>query len=136
MADRRAAQEDPEATAGGSARPGRDGAHEVRNSLSGLLATTQALCQELGDRADLDQYWNMIRLNVDRLSTLMRDLLELGKPVHPSEALCESATAICARSVALWRQATPTPTHAVVLEARASLEAYVQGDIVRLEEVF
>jgi signal transduction histidine kinase len=60
-------------------------AHEVRNPLNGILAISEALFQSIGDNKEYLPYLEHIRNQVHRLSALMKDLLDLGKPLMQSE---------------------------------------------------
>jgi signal transduction histidine kinase len=79
-------------------------AHEVRNPLSAILAISEALFKEVGDDPEYKPYMDNVRLQVDRLSTLMNDLLEIGKPIHRSTFTRMSLYEICSYALELWRQ--------------------------------
>lgn len=55
-------------------------AHEVRNPLFGISSTLDAFKARFGDRSEFAPYLRVLGDQVDRLSRLMRDLLEYGKP--------------------------------------------------------
>lgn len=78
-------------------------AHEVRNPLNALLSVTEALTQELKGERDIDEYLFHIRVQIKRLSSLMNDLLDLGKPIEPSRLRIESLTEMCSAAVDLWK---------------------------------
>jgi PAS domain S-box-containing protein len=55
-------------------------AHEVRNPLFGISAALDAFDECFGGHAEYREYIDVLRSQVDRLSELMRELLEYGKP--------------------------------------------------------
>ena len=61
-------------------------AHEVRNPLNAILSITEALFREPDIEAnpEYEPYIHHIRVQVGRLSQLMKDLLELGRPIPAS----------------------------------------------------
>ncbi|NIS74290.1 MAG: hypothetical protein GTO08_03245, partial [Deltaproteobacteria bacterium] len=56
-------------------------AHEVRNPLNAISALTEALSLDIQENNDSREIMNHIREQVKRLSLLMSDLLDLGKPL-------------------------------------------------------
>ncbi len=96
QADRRRAREQLAGFASGVA-------HEVRNPLHALMSVTEALGQELQDKPEADTYLYHIRTQIDRLSQLMRDLLQVGKTVDPSKIRRESLREICLAAISTWR---------------------------------
>lgn len=73
-------------------------AHEVRNPLFGISSTLDAFRARFGDRAEFAPYLRVLGDQVDRLSRLMRDLLEYGKPqaleLIPGNPACPVTQAI------------------------------------------
>ncbi|RMF86006.1 MAG: GAF domain-containing protein [Nitrospinota bacterium] len=111
-------------------------AHEVRNPLNAILAVSEALFQDLADRPEYQPYLTHIRTQVDRLAVLMRDLLELGRPVQTTHLHRESLPALCASALELWQQSPLAQTHPVHLVQPAeggSLE--LRADRARLQQV-
>jgi signal transduction histidine kinase len=54
--------------------------HEVRNPVFAMTATLDALEQRLGDRSDVRPHVTVLRQELERLTTLMRDLGEVIAP--------------------------------------------------------
>ncbi|MEA2558589.1 MAG: hypothetical protein QOH06_93 [Acidobacteriota bacterium] len=75
-------------------------AHEVRNPLFGISATLDAFESRFGQRKDFRRYFDVLQVEVKRLSELMHQLLDYGKParlefaaVTPDEVMAMAATA-------------------------------------------
>lgn len=77
-------------------------AHEVRNPLFGISATLSAFTSRFKRRTEYHRYVEVLQGAVDRLSALMEDLLDYGKPLRlvlePAEAseVIRAAVAACA----------------------------------------
>ncbi|HEY7544708.1 MAG TPA: ATP-binding protein, partial [Blastocatellia bacterium] len=55
-------------------------AHEVRNPLFGISATLDAFETRFGESKEYQNYLGVLRAEAERLNSLMRELLEYGKP--------------------------------------------------------
>lgn len=55
-------------------------AHEVRNPLFGISSILDAFETRFSDRTEYSRYTNMLREEIARLTLLMEELLEYGKP--------------------------------------------------------
>src|SRR5262249_56505120 len=91
-------------------------AHEVRNPLFGITASLDALEDEIGSRPEYARYAPLLRAQVARLTQLMSDLLDYGKPPVPKIApappaqLTRRALRACRR---LARDQGLPPAHAL-----------------------
>jgi len=99
-------------------------AHEVRNPLFSISATVDALEAEIGQRTEFAEYAALLRTQVGRLSQLMRDLLDYGRPsvlrlsvTHLAEVL-RRATRACAT---------------LARDRRVTLVEELQGEVPLLE---
>jgi len=70
-------------------------AHEVRNPLFAISATLDAFDLRFGERDDYRPYAEALREQLSRLSELMQDLLDYGRPpmIRPEEVAVESLAA-------------------------------------------
>lgn len=57
-------------------------AHEVRNPLFAISATIDAL-EQTATGSDLQEYFEVLREEIDRMTKLMQDLLAYGRPAAP-----------------------------------------------------
>ena len=112
-------------------------AHEVRNPLNAIMALTDALDQELGGDAAYRTFINHMRTQVERLTTLMNDLLELGKPVDEGKLRREPLAEICALSIDAWKQSKWGGGREVALAGPPAGEAlFLRADGKKLQQVF
>jgi len=76
-------------------------AHEVRNPLFSISATLDAFESRFGRAEGFERYLTVLRGEIVRLTTLMRDLLDFGRPSRPDFSLCrmeeivEAAVSAC-----------------------------------------
>jgi signal transduction histidine kinase len=112
-------------------------AHEVRNPLHALLSITEALRQDLKGNAEIDVYLHHIGQQVQRLASLMNDLLELGKPVDLEHLRRESLRAICTDVMEMWRHMAQGMDCAVNFVMPESCDDIaIVADPRRLQQVF
>ncbi len=64
-------------------------AHEVRNPLFSISATLDAFESRFGRTEGYGRYLAVLRGEIGRLTTLMKDLLEFGRPSEPELAECD-----------------------------------------------
>ncbi|MEO8138165.1 MAG: ATP-binding protein [Gemmatimonadota bacterium] len=69
-------------------------AHEVRNPLFGISSALDAFQARFGERAEFAPYLKVLGDQVERLSRLMRDLLEYGKPSQVELRLADPTASI------------------------------------------
>lgn len=112
-------------------------AHEVRNPLNAIMALTDALDQEIGGNPEFGTFMMHMRTQVDRLTTLMNDLLELGRPVERSLLRQESLAEICALSIDAWKQSKWGKGREVVLSRPTDgKDVVLLADAKKLQQVF
>lgn len=108
-------------------------AHEIRNPLFGLSAMIDALEQRAGEQLGDRGYVTHIRAQIKRLTALVEDLLEYGRPHEPNlESL--SLEGLLRESVSVSRAHTEAQGVEVVIESEADL--LVKADRPRLIQVF
>lgn len=109
-------------------------AHEVRNPLFGISSILDAFETRFSDRTEYLRYTNVLRDEIGRLTVLMEELLEYGKPFRGDFYLV-SMEEMIARSV---RACSPA-AEAASVELKSGLEdslPKVKIDRRRLSKVF
>ena len=112
-------------------------AHEVRNPLNAIMAISDALAADLGEDPEYKEFLYHMRLQVERLSTLMNDMLDLGKPVERMHFRQERISDICGSVMDLWQHSPMNSTCKVELAmAREAADVVLVCDSERLQQVF
>jgi len=111
-------------------------AHEVRNPLFSISATLDAFESRFGNAEGVERYLRVLRGEIVRLTTLMRDLLDFGRPSRPDFSQCrmdeivEAAVSACGplarrKSVEIvWPRGAAVPP---VLADRARVSQVLQN---------
>lgn len=109
-------------------------AHEVRNPLNAIWAVTEALFLDIdGDESNLI-YKEHIHTQVKRLSRLMQDLLELGKPHLRNDRF--SFTSLCIETTKLWTQNNAGKNYTIHLDIDTEKNKFmILGDSIKMQQV-
>ncbi len=114
-------------------------AHEVRNPLNAILSISEALFseKEIRENPEFQPYISHIRAQVSRLSQLMKDLLELGRPILPSNLVSISLHDVCSDIHSLWHSSDLAKTHSerIVFDCQEPHPRII-ADCARLQQVF
>jgi signal transduction histidine kinase len=110
-------------------------AHEVRNPLAAVEAAAASLALDAAGDRDRTMLVDIIREQVDRLRTLMSDLLDVARPSPRSERRRESLVALCRAVVDAWCRNPARPPREVALHAPAGDELPVLIERQRIEQV-
>ena len=96
-------------------------AHEVRNPLFSISATLDAFESRFRGTGGYDRYLGVLRGEIGRLTTLMKDLLDFGRPSRPDFTECrledvvDNAVSACAPLArrkpveVCWSRGAPLP---------------------------
>jgi PAS domain S-box-containing protein len=112
-------------------------AHEVRNPLNAILVISEALFKDLGHNPEYQPYLEHIRNQVNRLAVLMKDLLELGKPVKPETFIVERLGTIFSTVAGFWAESEKGKSWRLLLQVPPEGEGRsVNTDQIRLQQIF
>ena len=95
-------------------------AHEVRNPLFGISSILDAFETRFSDRTEYLRYTNVLRDEIGRLTVLMEELLEYGKPFR-GELYLVSMDEMVARSIRACMPAAEVAQVSLVGEVEAGL---------------
>lgn len=73
-------------------------AHEVRNPLFGISSILDAFEKRFSDRVEYQRYTRVLRAEIERLTVLMEELLEYGKPFR-GDVYAASVEEMISRSI-------------------------------------
>ena len=110
-------------------------AHEIRNPLNAIQAATEALSMDLGKEEEHRPLLDLIRTQVDRMSGLTRDLLDLGRPIQRSAMALLPLSKLCEGAVTTWQQSGRKKERHVAFEPETRKDAAVFGDAGKLQQV-
>ncbi|MBN1983178.1 MAG: hybrid sensor histidine kinase/response regulator [Chitinivibrionales bacterium] len=111
--------------------------HEVRNPLNGILAITEALFSSLNKNSEYSPYIVHIKNQVNHLSALMRDLLELGKPLLPMHTIKQSLQSVVCRVVENFKQSCPHKLRTITITSCESAQnTMVTVDNEKIQQLF
>lgn len=91
-------------------------AHEVRNPLFAIDLNVSALEKYSDEQSALQPFAAHIRHHVRRLDGLMRDLMELGKPLEKKDFVQEELSALVIKSARLLLDSMPEAQSRLVVE--------------------
>ncbi len=112
-------------------------AHEVRNPLNAIVAITEALFQDIGENEQYAPYLEHVRLQVNRLSALMQDLLDLGKPERQFDLRKMNVHEIIETSVEAWRQSSPHRNRLISVVMPDNIQSCcVNADPLKIQQIF
>jgi PAS domain S-box-containing protein len=109
-------------------------AHEVRNPLFGISSILDAFETRFSDRTEYLRYTNVLRDEIGRLTVLMEELLEYGKPFR-GELYLVSLEEMIARSIRACLPAAEVAKVSLISEVPEPLPK-IRIDRRRLSKVF
>jgi PAS domain S-box-containing protein len=109
-------------------------AHEVRNPLFGISSILDAFETRFSDRTEYLRYTNVLRDEIGRLTVLMEELLEYGKPFR-GELFLVSMEEMISRSIRACLPAAEVAQVSLVSDVEESLPK-IRIDRRRLSKVF
>ncbi len=108
-------------------------AHEAKNPLNAIQSNSDVLMQGFGEDADQKLFIDNIQTQVERLTVLVNDMLELGKPVEHYDFSKASLLSIIHNAIESFEQANENRR---ILFNPPSQSMPVWADSVRLQQVF
>jgi PAS domain S-box-containing protein len=111
-------------------------AHEVRNPLNGILAVMGALSKELSDEKRFEPYMQHMRNQVNRLTGLMENLLELGRPLRVENMHAISMVTLVENTLSTWLMTIHSPKPIVqFIKPEASQACIIKADVSSITQI-
>jgi PAS domain S-box-containing protein len=111
-------------------------AHEVRNPLNSIVAITEALFKDIGDNPEYQPYLEHIRKQVGRLSHLMQELLDFGRPGQKSDQQLLSLSPLIFETVNTWKHSSIYKNYKVkILEPPEIKEWNIKADKNNIQQI-
>lgn len=110
-------------------------AHEVRNPLNAIWAITEALFQEIKSDSELTIYKQHIKKQVERLTLLMQELLDFGKPFSCKEDSLISLPSLCQQTIDLWKQSDTVKHSVIFINSSPDDKGIIRGDNNKIQQV-
>jgi PAS domain S-box-containing protein len=108
-------------------------AHEAKNPLNAILANSEVLLQRFEEMAEHRPFIDHIQTQVERLTVLVNDMLDLGKPVEHYNFARYSLPSILKESISNFRLGKLKQK---ILYSPPSDELLIWADPARLQQVF
>lgn len=111
-------------------------AHEVRNPLNAIWAITEALFRELEGQENIAIYREHIKSQVERLTRLMQDLLDFGKPFNLKGCSRVSLSTLLCTVIELWNQTNSPLEHPIhFIKPDDSEDDMIKADVNKLQQM-
>ena len=111
-------------------------AHEVRNPLNGIMAIVQALFKENGENPAFEPYKKHLDTQITRLTTLMDDLLSLGRPAREYTLKDMDVGDLLHEADAACRHAATFGSDSVVFSVPQEADAWrIRADAFKMQQV-
>lgn len=110
-------------------------AHEVRNPLNAIWAITEALFLDIKNDTHLNIYKDHIKSQVERLTLLMQELLDFGKPFSFKDTDQVSLPELCKKTIEMWKQSKNNRSHIEFVNKSINESGIIKGDPTKLQQV-
>lgn len=112
-------------------------AHEVRNPLNTIIALTEAMFQKIPDSRKYETFLEHIRGQVKRLSDLMNELLEFGRPLRAHDMQTVDLVPFVRSACSSWKQTTVCKDNTVDITTQDETQSWlVHIDPIKMQQVF